>query len=221
MKQIKPVCALAVFLCMMAAMTTGCGGSGGSPTSSTGNSDPGNTGNTQAPNYFPIATGNRWIYRINNGSSTTTSEITQGDVNVFSMKSVNTASAAYTVYDGGLYNNALSYTKATTYTASGGVASVTSWSPPLVIFPSRTDISTHETYTMTGRTREITVSGAETVTVPAGTFMNALKVVYKDTITSGTTTFISSATIWYADGVGLIKSTSSGYLQELERYEHL
>jgi hypothetical protein len=67
---------------------------------------------------------------------------------------------------------------------------------------------------------DITVDGVESVTVPAGTFSNALKLMYIHTLSGATFT----ETQWYADGVGLIKvtitssATSSAFNQELVSY---
>lgn len=63
---------------------------------------------------------------------------------------------------------------------------------------------------------EITVGGVESVTVPAGTFTNALKVTahYYSRITHSTagpqTPVTDDSTTWYVPGIGIVKGTSSG-----------
>jgi hypothetical protein len=72
-------------------------------------------------------------------------------------------------------------------------------------------------YTQVNRQEKNVVAGFETVTVPAGKF-RALKVVSQITTDTATMT----KTYWYAENVGLVKSTTSGgqikYGSELTEY---
>jgi len=204
----------------LAFLLSACGGGG---------SDSGIPGNSNTPthtaNYYPVTVGSKWTYSItsaNSTPSTWSSEITQGGAASYSMK-ITTASSGYSVIDAALTNGAWGVTKSVSYDPSGAVLSTITYSPPQLLFPSKTDIGTHETTTSTltsggnnsQATIDITVDGIESVTVPAGTFANALKLTSKTTM-SGSTASVSA---WYADGAGFVKSEDTyGGTQELTSY---
>lgn len=142
---------------------------------------------TASKNYYPLKVGNKLTYQWTTpgGTSTTTTEVTQYDGSSYSAKSTASYSSGDTVYHFVLQNNSWVELR------SGRL-----------VFPSKIDIGTHE--------GDITIDALESVTVPAGTFNNALKC----TISTQTAT----QTVWFADGVGMVKITGASYSAELTNY---
>jgi hypothetical protein len=177
-------------------------------------------------NYYPIATGNTWTYNNTSNTSapyTSTSEIIQSSYSSYSNKFTTSENDFYNVMNASLFSNGWGWTAAYTFDASDNLLHTLTYSPSELVFPSNTSVGTHVSQTdihspgSVLHTVDITVDGVESVTVPAGTFSNALKLTYTHTLSGSTYT----ATQWYADGVGLIKSTvtssatSSALNQEL------
>lgn len=120
---------------------------------------------------------------------------------------------------------------------------VNTYSPSQISFPSSIVSGTHETSTSTGTTHltgithftsfpdvpmpttdtvttqvvDVTVSPAESVNVPAGTFQ-AIKITKVFTITEDGATYPYTAYEWYAAGVGLVKMSSPNMNRELTSY---
>lgn len=179
-------------------------------------SSTGGGGNTTSANYYPVAVGNKWTYSIaGTGASaglTTTSEVTQTGNNTFTMKASQSNTTDYSTMDYVFANNTWAFSKVNSCGANGTVYTVTTYAPPMPILPSNTSLGTQETYTTSATSvssagqssftmsNTFTIVGSETVTVPAGTFNNALKV-------TNTNTF--NTTMWFANGVGFIKSIST------------
>ena len=66
------------------------------------------------------------------------------------------------------------------------------------------------------------ILGKESVTVPAGTFENCLKVSYIEKSNMGEESMKEYVTAWYAPGIGLVKEeskTKGGELIELQTLE--
>lgn len=196
-----------------------CGGGGG------------NNG-TPTTNYYPIATGNTWTYNNTsdgiNGTYTSMSEIIQSSNSSYSIKFTTSQNDFYNMMNATLFSNGWGWTAAFTFDASDSLLHTSTYSPSELVFPSNTSVGTHVSQTDIHSTPngselhtvDITVDGVESVTVPAGTFSNALKLMYIHTLSGATFT----ETQWYADGVGLIKvtitssATSSAFNQELVSY---
>jgi len=68
-------------------------------------------------------------------------------------------------------------------------------------------------------TMKASVVGSETITTPAGTFNNAIKVTYEFSITGTFEMTDSLETIWFAEGVGVIQSEDEDGLEQLVRYD--
>jgi hypothetical protein len=172
----------------------------------------GENNNGTTANYSPKTTGSTWTYlvTINTRTYDNTQIITQSSSTAYSLKS---GVSSYHLFDFELMSNGIwGETKDTWYTG-GTVQYTVTYTPPLPLEPSAWNIGTHDTGTSTftqnsagtqqtgSHDYDIIVVGFESVMVPAGTF-NALKVTYSyDGYTSDS---------WFADGVGIVKSITSG-----------
>jgi hypothetical protein len=96
---------------------------------------------------------------------------------------------------------------------AGAEPSVTLYRPP-AIFPGKLRVgqSAEQQVKMTRRDEEVDVTlkvqlaAVETVTVPKGTFADCLKLVYTTSYGERTMT----RTVWYAKGVGMVKTERGG-----------
>lgn len=174
-------------------------------------------------NYFPHTLNDTWTYRnvCSTSTVTFTDIVTQSSNASFTLKDTDTSWTGYYTYDYVFANNVWGESQSTTHQPSGS-SSTTTYSPALTIFPTQTSVGTHETYTSamspgnTNWTHDLTVSAIESVTVTAGTFNNTVKLNVIRTIGSNPS---ESYTIWYADGVGMIKQVwDSGCTNELLSY---
>ncbi len=96
-----------------------------------------------------------------------------------------------------------------------GAEPITSLYDPAAVFPGRLKLGQQEEaktkVTMRERETEVTIklqlAAVEPVTVPQGTFDNCLKLVYTTSFGRGE----MSRTIWYAKGVGMVKTETGGF----------
>jgi hypothetical protein len=197
-------------------LVAACGGGGGGgavPITTSGN-----TTTTSGSNYFPISAGSSWTYSSTSSDSTFTyvQTITQSTSSSFSMKTTSTSLPGWTTEDYVLLlTKAWGEADQTLYDDGGNVTQTVTFNPAIPALPSKWDIGTHDfgmsiltsnpPLDIDGLTlSDITVNGSESVTVPAGTF-SALKVT---TVASYPTISITQS-LWFVDGVGIVKSTIS------------
>jgi len=215
-----------------------CGGGGGGGGSSpppgpsvTGSGSAPSTGPGDTMAYFPLAAGNQWLYNSTDSSTNTPSLIFDVTAAVNGTKTVQGQSAT-------IVTRTNSPTPVDQYYASsaGGITYFGTSDPadtitpllipyPQMLFP----VSTGTVSSITGKnlafgkdaagnaitlnlTQTIVNAGLETVSVPAGTFANAMKQV---TTVSGTALDGSQSipvsgtdTVWFAPGVGQVKEIS-------------
>jgi len=190
-------------------------------------------------NFFPFAQGNTWVYRITEQTNaqapsnyTNTEQITGTKVidgvmtTVFQETNPNNSgilSEDYRVKDSRAITN---------YGDTGSASFLTSQLVPYreYMFPltvdaafqpfNRSGLSWGQDIDGDGKfetaniTATVKVAGFESVTVSAGTFINAAKIVINGTIkiilsSDGTSATVAlNVTEWHAPGVGLVKSTS-------------
>ncbi len=165
-------------------------------------------------NYVPHTLGSRWTYSVTGGNTSSfTDQITASSANSFTRQSVN-ADGSYSIGQMALTGGVWGLTTSSNYSPSNALIDTFTMTPYYPLFPSSTNPGTHETYTYTitvtgvgavTQTSDITVNGTESVTVPVGTFPNALKITSVMAVPGNTWT----ETDWYADGVGLVKSVDS------------
>jgi hypothetical protein len=180
--------------------------------------------NTDIGVYFLVSVGSTWTYSVDRnrpillyGDLSVTVISNNGNIyvaeyNELGTRSVVTAFATkpFAVLSSLLYDS-----------TSGNLFNSATCSPAQIFLP----YSTHANYSqvqtvaitsltgeVTHRTSMVTVSGTESVIVPAGTF-NALKV--KMTDPAGV---VNDYTAWYAENVGLIKSDNGVERQQLKAY---
>lgn len=181
-------------LAVMLFGLAGCGGDGG--------------GNTTVSTYTPVTAGTTWSYsRSDNGTRTekilanSNNQVTREVVDSTTGRSVatelNSNKAAY-LATVDLYNAAGSISATKTYSPSPGMLFVPSSTTPGSHETQNVQINTMPTNTNTSLSTDISVVGVETITVPAGTFENTLKI--QTTILPSTT-----YTTWFAINVGMIR----------------
>lgn len=194
--------------CVFTVLLAACGGGGD------GDSADDNTG------YLPLANGNRWAFD-------------DGTENRISGQRDADGQRWWVLQDvhAGVTTEALVRKDAQGIYVRFGVPAVGTLQYPLVKLPVVTgapfalysirltgffDYDGNGTADDVDVTAEGAAIGFETVTTPAGTFGNALRMRLNSTATivyrpSGTTAPLSSGTedTWYADGIGPVKSTSS------------
>ncbi len=177
--------------------------------------------------YAPHTTGSTWNYSSVSSSSTYTFtvSITGSSDTAYTQKYISSLDSEYSISNYVFSNNVWGLSTAIDYNSVGGVISSTTWSPPCPTFlPSNIDTGTHETYNLTvdsgtpgSATMDITVIGYENVTVPAGTFNNAVKISYTYTLPGGWGP--TSWTSWFAEGVGVVKNVyGDGETEQLMSY---
>lgn len=187
--------------------------------------------------YFPVVNGASWTYKItvqNDAPTTTTHSMSvvddgsftvtvQNDDSVFTMEGtcgddgvilldVPGVSATYSSDDGG---STLSTTNDDGVTVPDDIQVGDDWSQTIsVVGSSDGEVTLSATIETTYK-----AVGYETVTVPAGTFY-ALKVEQNGSMTiHGAPPFETHGFLWYAAGVGTVKSGLEGtYTSELVSY---
>ena len=179
--------------------------------------------------YFPLAQGDTWTYREEDGELTT--PIISGT------ESINGVNAAKMIDEDGdyqLHTNSNGITWYKTYDAddlAGCGWSQSVFTPPITITPAEVSIGAKYTSNFTtnysncrgeskttSSSTEWTIEGIEDVTVTAGTFKDCLKLKIKfNNIFSDEGQIQSSeATMWLAKGVGKVKwINNSGYTRYL------
>ncbi|WP_338416088.1 hypothetical protein [uncultured Sphaerotilus sp.] len=223
-------------LAVLALVTvlTGCGGGGGGDSSgetpAAGGGDP--------TNLYPLAVGNRWIWQKTNsvsGVSTKIDEITrlatvQGtEVHVLQRRDAMTGQPEYgeelrLKTDAGVFELARSTAAADLllglrriellrFPLKAGMSHVALDQTGLDLGSDLDGDGVNERYAVRA---QVTVSGVETVTVPAGTFPDAVHVVtvVRETVTlsrssplAATPTSTTTYDDWYAPGIGLVKNS--------------
>lgn len=203
-----------------------------------------NQGNDQAGSndpcnndYYPVVNGATWTYQITvqeNAPATATHSMAvvedgsftltvQGDDSTFTLEG--------TCGDDGVILMNVPGVSAT-YSGEAGGSTLSTTNDDGVTVPDdiQVDDDWSQTISVVGSSgNEVTLSatietaykalGYETVTVPAGTF-NALKVEQNGSmIITGSPAFETHGFIWYADGIGTVKSGLDGtYTSELVSY---
>ncbi|MEI6206115.1 MAG: hypothetical protein WCP20_04980 [Desulfuromonadales bacterium] len=179
---------VAVFLSAMTLVLTGCGSDGGG---------------TQNGTYLPVTVNSTWTY--NSGARTekitanTNNQITR-EVVTSTGKSVATetvSSNAFYLTGRETYDTAGTKTNSITYGPMPGMLFVPSSTAPGYHETQTVQISVQPANTTSSLTQNITVVGFETISVPAGTFSNTLKI---ETAISNTT-YLS----WFALNIGMIR----------------
>jgi hypothetical protein len=223
----------------LGALIGSCGGGGGGSLAPSG---PTVTGNAAAPStgpgdvmaYFPLAAGNQWLYNSTDSSTNTPTLIFDVTAAVNGTTTVQGSLATIVTHT----NSSTAAAPIDQYYASsgGGITVLGTTDPadtitpllvpyPQLLFP----VTTGTVSSITGKnlafgkdaagnpialnlTQNIVNSGLETVSVPAGTFANAMKQV---TTVSGTAfdgnqsiPVTGTDTVWFAPGVGQVKETT-------------
>lgn len=226
---------------VLAASLESCGGGGGGGGSSpppgpsvTGNGSAPNTGPGDTMAYFPLAEGNQWLYNSTDSSTNTPSLIFDVTAAVNGTKTVQGQLAT-------IVTRSDSSTAAAPidqyYTSSAGGATYFGTSDPadtitplLIPYPQLLfPVTTGTVSSITGKnlafgkdaagnaitlnlTQTIVNSGLETVSVPAGTYANAMKQVTTlngTALDGGQSIPVSGTdTVWFAPGIGQVKEMS-------------
>jgi hypothetical protein len=222
---------------MLGALMGSCGGGGSSappgPTV-TGNGSAPSTGPGDAMAYFPLAAGNQWLYNSTDSSTNTPLLIFDVTAAVNGTKTVQGQLATILTHT----NSSTAAAPTDQYYASsgGGITYLGTTDPadtitpllipyPQLLFP----VTTGTVSSIAGKnltfgkdaagkaitlnlTQTIVNSGLETVSVPAGTFANAMKQVttVNGTAVDGSQSILVSGTdtVWLAPGVGQVKETT-------------
>lgn len=191
----------------MVLMLAACGSGGGETGSTTSGSTTGTTSNSTS--YFPLTVGSKWTSITSDQVTWTTEVLPDGRTkNVESGNPIQNATtySTWTSDNTGVYSvKAEDVTNNITWT----------YSQPGLYYPSNLTsgavTSSNYAYSRTSPsgsssetgTIKITVLGAESVTVPAGTF-NAVKIRKDQTYTSGGSTKTTYS--WLAAGVGPVQN---------------
>ncbi len=178
------------------AVLAGCGGGGGGA-----GYDVTTPGSSQTYLVTPAAPGS---------TSSQTVQVTQASAGSFTRKVTFSNLTQYQMNTWNVSGGAEYLAASQTYDAAGTLLMTATYSPPELLLPantspgataSSTSTFTNGTSTYT-LTRNLTVNGTESVTVPAGTY-SALKVttIVSQSNASGTVTNVA----WWARGVGRVK----------------
>lgn len=174
--------------------------------------------------YMPQTVGTKWVMKTTNQQGETTNILEIGEPKEIAGQKVTqilTKDAESNLMRGSLEmatDNAYSIfgTIRTPRGQQGGEPTTTLYDP-MVVFPSKLKVGQHAEATtkmgMRGQVAEVTMKldlpAVENVTVPKGTFENCLKLVF-------TTSFGQremKRTVWYAKGIGIIKTEQPGFGQ--------
>lgn len=161
--------------------------------------------------YLPVTVGSTWTYnRSDNGIQTqkitanANNQATREVVDTTTGKSVATitiSNNAYYLASIDLYDTVGVFTATKTYSPSPGQLFLPSSTAPGAHEAQTVQVATQPANTTASLSVDVTVLGVETITVPAGTFNNALKI---QTTIAGTT-----FTSWFAVNVGMIRQDVS------------
>jgi len=171
--------------------------------------------------YMPQTVGTKWIMKTTNQQGDTTIIIEVGepkDIAAQKASQILTKDASGNLQRGSLESitdNAY-YLFGTIRVPRGqqGGDPVTSLYDPMVVFPTKLKVGGHAEATtkanMRGQAADITMKldlvAVESVTVPKGTFADCLKLVYTTSFGQGE----MKRTVWYAKGIGIVKSEQPG-----------
>ena len=213
----KSISSLSMVTVVLFLFLAGCSGSGSS-----------SAGGGAAAKYMPHTTGSTWNYSSvsSYATYTFTVSITSSSDTAYTQKYTSSLDSEYSISNYVFSNNVWGQSEATDYASDGVLISSTTWTPPCPLsFPSKIDAGTNEHYLLTvdsgtakSATMDITVIGYENVTVPAGTFNNAVKISYTYVLTGSVFAPVATWTSWFAEGVGLIKTVYDGETEELTSY---
>lgn len=173
--------------------------------------------------YMPQAVGSKWIMKTTGRQGETTNTIEVGEPKEIA------AQQAFPILtknaQGELVRGTLESVTENAYYLFGAIrgarnqqapqAPTESLYDPMVVFPAKMTVGQHATATtkvaMRDQQAEVTMSldlaAVESVTVPKGTFDDCLKLVY----TSAFGEREMKRTVWYARGVGIVKSEQPGF----------
>jgi hypothetical protein len=176
--------------------------------------------------YMPQVVGSKWIMKTTGRQGETTNTIEVGEPKEIA------AQPAFPILtndaQGELIRGTLESATENAYYLFGAIrrprnqdapqAPTESLYDPMVVFPAKMTVGQHATATtktaMRGQPVEVTMSldlaAVESVTVPKGTFENCLKLVYASTVGERE----MKRTVWYAKGVGIVKSEQPGFGQD-------
>ena len=148
--------------------------------------------------YYPLNQGNTWTYESRWGSTELYTEIALVD----GSETVNGTDFARIAHSWGVeYRavtaNGMEFYKEIDFSDDDPEVHT----PPVVLIPAQLTIGQTYSITSAAFTYTLTVMGVETVTVPAGTFQDCLKVEV-EVVENGHTEYITE---WFAPGVGLVR----------------
>jgi len=181
--------------------------------------------------YYPVAEGAHWTYRI--GETTATHTMTLGTGNTFVLN-VEGDDTSFTI-DGICTDEGIFLMDvpgmSTTATTSDGTGQVTTSGSEGVTLPNDVQVDDEWSQTISANVAlgdssmavvidtQYKAIGYETVTVPAGMFQ-ALRVDAQSTLDMAGSKSDFTQTLWYAEGVGTVKSDVGGVASvELVSYE--
>lgn len=171
--------------------------------------------------YFPLGLGDTWTYLEDDGGYTT--EIASGTETVDSIiakKLEEAGEGDYILFT--MDSNGLNKYK--DYETDDGMWKTILYEPPVHYSPAQVSIGTVQAYNSNATVLDsegfsatgtvsgtATVEGIEDVTVPAGFFQECLRIkTFTNTsFEGGTFSEISESTIWFANGVGIVRDTGT------------
>lgn len=181
-------------LVLVASGLAGCGSDNGGPS-------------TQAGAYLPVTVGSTWSYsRSDNGTQTqqitgkSNDQVTREVIDTTtgrSIATINISSNAFYLSSINIYDTGGNITATKTYSPSPGQLFVPSSTTPGTHITQTVQINTQPANTNVSSSIDVTVIGFENITVPAGTFNNALKIQ--------TIILPNTYTSWFALNVGMIR----------------
>ena len=229
-----------VVSCAAFAILSGCGGGGGGSTpvpSITGSAFAPTTGPGDTQQYFPLGAGDQWFYNATTNDPTVNTPTGFSVVSVNGSHSVKNVSATVVTTASPIVKNAGTI-DSYYYPSPGGITylgnddATDSTTPQVIPYPQLLfPVNTGQVASIVGAnlplgrdalgnaitgnlSHTIVNADIESVTVPAGTFPNALKQVTStsvsgtDTLTHQTVTVTGTDTIWLVPGIGTVKEVS-------------
>lgn len=174
--------------------------------------------------YMPQTVGSKWVMKTTNQQGDTTNVMEVAEPKEIAGQKVTQILTKDA--QGALMRGTLEMATDNAYTVYGTIRAprgqqggepTTTLYDPMVVFPAKLKVGQHAEATtkmdMRGQAADVTMkldlAAVENVTVPKGTFENCLKLVF-------TTSFGQremKRTVWYAKGIGLVKSEQPGFGQ--------
>ncbi len=217
---------------LVLATASALGACGGAPVDA-GNGN-GGTSNGEI-DLFPLTVGNSWTYNItvdSNLAGQKTQTVLRTDMHpdaegeVFVLESLKPSGSRTVSYQQKRGGDTVRYVEEI-HKASGGPPSsevytpykLRVWNDALVVGEQRVESYSENSKDPDGiitgefaKTEEWVVGAIESVTVPAGTFDDAVR-IHRTTVTTAT-----EKTYWFAPGVGKIREVGKGQTEELESF---